>query len=426
MGFVFSCIWLFRIVFCVATNNKNETYMGRRKSMIIFPEVKMTKSGKWYVQYSVRDVQTDKMNRFRIYDGFESCESDDGRISLAQKLIDEYTDKLQKGWTPYVQPKIIYEDHLMYSSQAAMSSRLRSESPTTNAYMSEFIEEKSSEVVSKTYETYVSKLRLFSTYLKDIGKENEIVQLIDNDIIISFMRHIAEKKKLSRSTMDKYQQILYTFFEWLRSRKKIKMENPVTNIPRVGILKDEAAAGLPERFRHRLQAEIEKEDPQLWLCCLLQYYAAIRPGNEMRFLKVKDINFDAKIITIRNYHAKNGRTEAIQMPDALYGWLIKYNIDMAPGDYYVFGNTGVPGTKELGKNSLRMRFNKFRDRLFLPKDVKLYSWKHSGAQELSNMGVNMHEISRHLRHKSITTTEHYTRKRLGPRSSAIKKDFPKI
>ena len=120
----------------------------------------------------------------------------------------------------------------------------------------------------------------------------------------------------------------------------------------------------------------------------MQYYAAIRPGNEMRFLKVKDIDFDTKVITIRNYHAKNGRTEAIQMPDALYDWLIKYDIDMSIQDYYVFGRGGIPGPEALSKNSLRLRFNKFRDRLNLPKDVKLYSIlepKNYPMQELTCM-----------------------------------------
>lgn len=114
------------------------------------------------------------------------------------------------------------------------------------------------------------------------------------------------------------------------------------------------------------------------------------------------------------------------MPDALYNWLIRYNIDLSDQDYYVFGKDGIPGINFLGKNGFRIRFNKFRDRLHLPKDVKLYSWKHSGAQELSDAGVNTYEISKHLRHKSIVTTEHYTRKRLGQRCSAIKHDFPEI
>ncbi|MCL3854758.1 tyrosine-type recombinase/integrase [Parabacteroides sp. GYB001] len=400
--------------------------MSRRKSMVILPEVKVAKSGKWYVQYSVRDPETDKMTRFRIYEGFDDCENEHAKKELGQRLVNEFTDKLKKGWTPYVRPKVLYEDKLMYCNEANLFSRIQHKASSTSMYMSEFLTEKNSEVTPKTYQTYVSKFRLFNLYLKEVGKENEIVQLIDNGVIVSFMKHIAEKKKLSRLTMEKYQQILYTFFEYLRTRKKVIKENPVTNIPRVGILKDEAAAGLPERYRKRLQREIEKEDPQLWLCCLMQYYAAIRPGNEMRFLKVKDIDFDTKVITIRNYHAKNGRTEAIQMPDALYDWLIKYDIDMSIQDYYVFGRGGIPGPEALSKNSLRLRFNKFRDRLNLPKDVKLYSWKHSGAQELSNAGVNMYEISRHLRHKNITTTEHYTRKRLGPRSSAIKHNFPDI
>lgn len=400
--------------------------MSRKKSMVILPEAKVAKNGKWYVQYSVRDPQTDEMKRFRIYEGFEQCINERLRIEYAQQLVNEYTEKLQKGWTPYNQPKVLYEDLLMYANAASMSSRLRHESPSATTYMSEFLEEKKSEITPKTYQTYVSKLRLFNLYLKDQNKDKEMVQLIDNETIVSFMKHIAEKRNLSRLTMDKYQQILYTFFEYLRTRKKVIKENPVTNIPRVGVLKDEAAVGLPERYRHRLQKDIESEDPQLWLCCLMQYYAAIRPGNEMRFLKVRDINFDAKVITIRNYHAKNGRTETIQMPDALYDWLLKYNIDLEPQEHYVFGKMGIPGTEVLGKNSLRMRFNKFRDRLHLPKDVKLYSWKHSGAQELTNADVNMYEISRHLRHKNITTTEHYTRKRLGPRSSAIKHNFPDI
>lgn len=400
--------------------------MSRKKSIVILPEVKVAKNGKWYVQYSVRDPQTDKMNRFRIYEGFDNCVNERARIEFAQRLIDEYTDKLQKGWTPYVRSKVLYADQLMYSNKADLFSRMRHETPSIGIYMSEFIEYKRSEITIKTYQTYVSKLRLFKMYLQEQGKVLEMVQLIDNNLIVSFMKHIAEKKKLSRLTMDKYQQILYTFFEYLRKNKKLIKENPVTNIPRVGILKDEAAAGLPERYRHRLQTEIEKEDPQLWLCCLMQYYAAIRPGNEMRFLKVKDINFDIKVITIRNYHAKNGRTEAIQMPDALYNWLIRYNIDLSAQDYYVFGKDGIPGINALGKNSLRIRFNKYRDRLNLPKDVKLYSWKHSGAQELSDAGVNTYEISKHLRHKSIVTTEHYTRKRLGQRCSAIKHDFPAI
>lgn len=143
----------------------------------------------------------------------------------------------------------------MYCNEANLFSRIQHKASSTSMYMSEFLTEKNSEVTPKTYQTYVSKFRLFNLYLKEVGKENEIVQLIDNGVIVSFMKHIAEKKKLSRLTMEKYQQILYTFFEYLRTRKKVIKENPVTNIPRVGILKDEAVAGLPERYRKRLQRE---------------------------------------------------------------------------------------------------------------------------------------------------------------------------
>lgn len=400
--------------------------MARRKSMVILPTTKVTNKGVWYVQYSVRNPQNGKMIRFRIYEGFDACSDDQARLIHAQKIIDEYTFNLKNGWTPYQDEKIIYEDQLMYSNLAGVTTRLRHCSPNANSYMSEFLCMKQPEIAKKTYDTYKSKFRLFNQYLASIGKENIQVQLINNDLIVSFLKHIAEKKGLSKVTMEKYQQILFTFFEYLKNTKKVIGENPATHIPRVGVIKDQAPTALPERYRRRLQQDIEREDPQLWLCCLFQYYAAVRPGNELRLLKVQDINFEARSITIKNYHAKNNRTETIQMPDALYDWLLKYDIDLAPADHYVFGKKGVPGVQELSKNSLRLRFNKFRDRLHLPKEVKLYSWKHSGAQELNNAGVNMYEISRHLRHKNLQATEHYIRKRLGPRNSAIKHNFPDI
>jgi integrase len=73
-----------------------------------------------------------------------------------------------------------------------------------------------------------------------------------------------------------------------------------------------------------------------------------------------------------------------------------------------------------------MRFNKFRDELNLSKEIKFYSWKHSGASELKDAGANMYEIQRHFRHKSVTTTEQYWRKRLGGTKDNIKKSFPDI
>lgn len=204
------------------------------------------------------------------------------------------------------------------------------------------------------------------------------------------------------------------------------MENPTLNVPRMGKVVDESAPGLSPQIRRALQRKIEKADPQLWLGCAIQYYTAIRPGTEMRLIQLKNINMEARTITIRNYLAKNARTETVDIPSQLHTIFLEWNFENYDQDLYLFGKDGVPGPDPIGKNSLRMRFNKFRDELNLSKEIKFYSWKHSGASELKDAGANMYEIQRHFRHKSVTTTEQYWRKRLGGTKDNIKKSFPDI
>ncbi|MFV0332256.1 MAG: DNA adenine methylase, partial [Dysgonomonas sp.] len=49
---------------------------------------------------------------------------------------------------------------------------------------------------------------------------------------------------------------------------------------------------------------IKKNDEQLYLFCSMIFYCAIRPGTELRLLKIKDINFFTNTITIRGENAK--------------------------------------------------------------------------------------------------------------------------
>lgn len=399
----------------------------RRKQIIILPELKCGADGRWYVQYSSRNPITDEMKRFRLFDGLQDCKTEEERMRIASKIIDEYTEKLTSGWSPFDKPKVIYEDQIMYQNAANVYGRLKNDRITVRTYLSEFIDDKKPEISEKTYQTYVSKLRLFCFYIESIGLINKDISSINNDVIVDYLKVTAKKKNLSRVTMEKYQQILFTFFEWLKDRKKAIKENPVTHIPKVGVIKDNAAAGMPEHFRAKLKNAILPGDPQLWLCCMIQYYTAIRPGNELRNLRISDINFQLANITVKNVHAKNGRTESTDMPDALMDSLInEYHIKNYPQEYYLFGKDGVPGLVPVGKNTLRMRFNKIRDELNLPQEIKLYSWKHSGAQALIESGVNTYDLCRHLRHKNINATEHYLRKRVGQRSSSIKHNFPQI
>ena len=281
------------------------------------------------------------------------------------------------------------------------------------------------EVSHKSYQTYQSKLRIFCEWAEHSGVDKIHVGYITTAHIQEFMRTIAEGKNLSRLTVQKYGQILHSFFEWLIRAKKVMKENPVTDIPRMGRVVDQAPKPIPEQERALLLAAMRKYDRQLWIVCQLEYYCAIRPG-EIRELRVGDVDFENGVIRIPGSISKNRQTETVAMPRQLQKLFQHEGYDRANKAHFLFSSTGQPGTRCLGKNSFRNRFNALRNKLHLSAAYKLYSFKYTGASALVSAGIDTWELQRHMRHKSIDTTEHYVRKNFAVESDTIKNHFPDI
>ena len=170
---------------------------------------------------------------------------------------------------------------------------------------------------------------------------------------------------------------------------------------------------------------MRRNDPQLWLFCQMEYYCAIRP-NELRQLRIQDIDFTRRLIRVSCTISKNRQTELVNMPNQLYDVLIALKVNELAGELYLFSSNGQPGITMLGKNNFRFRFDRIRNRLGLPPEYKLYSFKHTGGVELVNAGVDTWELQRHFRHKSIDTTERYIRRNFAVKSDKIKNHFPDI
>lgn len=379
----------------------------------------------WYVEFSLRVPETGKMERKRIYDGFNNLETYEKRMEHGKNIVKEYTELIKKGEIS-TQKLIEYEDELMFDTNTFKSRKRLGKENTFRVLASDFVKYKRVEVNDKSMQSYKSKLRAFQNYLEKNNLHEKPITVIDNNIFVDFLKDLVVDDDLSRLTIEKYQQMMHSFFKYAITLRKIKMENPTLNVPRMGKVVDESAPGLSPKIRSLLQKKIENTDPQLWLGCAIQYYTAIRPGTEMRLIQLKNINMESRTITVRNFLAKNNRTETVDIPAQLFKLLHLWDLEKYDQELYLFGNNGVPGETPIGKNSLRMRFNKYRDELGLSKEIKFYSWKHSGAAELKDAGANMYEIQRHFRHKSVTTTEKYWRKRLGGTKDEIKNRFPDI
>lgn len=401
--------------------------MGRKKQFLVLPHL-VDAGGDlnkpWFVEYSCRDPRTDKMNRFREYAGFAKIKTAEERYALAEKLVKEIGERLASGWTPYETKKVAYEDELAVQQYACRWGREREEIPTLRMHLSAFLQLKKDTVIAHSYQTYRSKLRIFNEWMEHVGMDKVHVSGITQEHILEFLHYMVRTNDISRRTVKKYEQILHAFFEYL-IRHKLVRNNPVGNLPQMGRVTDEAARPIPDEERRKLLAFMKRNDPQLWIVCQMEYYCAIRP-NELRQLRIRDINLDSGIIRVPSTISKNRKSELVNMPNQLIQLFKSIGIEGYDKDNYLFSVNGLPGKTLLGKNNLRFRFDRIRNKLGLPAEYKLYSFKYTGASALVNAGIDTWELQRHMRHKSIDTTEHYIRKNFAVKSDMIKNKFPDI
>lgn len=403
--------------------------MGRRKKEITWPHVNNCKGNlekQWYVEFVLtHPVSGEKITK-RIYENINQLTTYYERMKAAESIVVEWTLKIKSGWRPWNELKP-FNDALAYRNSQTFSPGLSTDKSYIKPVIAEYLSYKEPQVNKSTIEDYRSKLRQFSFYLESEKSENKQLAYFDNAFMVAFLKKLHEKG-MSRKTITKYRHVLSDLFKFIRKKKKIDIQDPfLDEIPRLGKIVDMSPASIPEIIREKFRRECEQNDPQLWLAINFVYYTAIRPRAELRLLKIKQINFTAHCVTVINELAKNNRTETIDIPDQLYTLLVDvWKLHKMDGELYVFGKSGKPGTKPLGKNTIGHRFVQVRERLGLPSDIKLYSFKHSGAQELLINGANIYEIKDHLRHEYLQTTETYLRKRFGNRNENLKKNFPGI
>jgi integrase len=84
-----------------------------------------------------------------------------------------------------------------------------------------------------------------------------------------------------------------------------------------------------------------------------------------------------------------------------------------------------PAKTPIGINTLRNKFNGYRNSLGVSDAVKLYSFKHTGATMLHMSGnISMRELMDQLRHTRLDATQHYVKKHSGTLNTRIRDKFP--
>jgi site-specific recombinase XerD len=318
-----------------------------RQKLVITPKLndcggKLSKQ--WFVYFSCRNPRTGKMERFRHYDGFSGLSLHD-RHKHAEKLIDHFTRRLKTGWSPFEDsPTAIYDDQIEYKTVAEIYGKKRSKNNLLRSFISEYLEYVKPGVRYSTYCTYKSKLRIMALWLdRENLSKNDIIS-IDETIINSFFRFLIDERNLSAKSLRKYWELLRKLFEYLK-KKNVVYENPVGPMPPCNRINDNTARPIMRSDIEKFKAEIQK-DPELWLAVQFEYYCGLRPGHEMREMKIKDIDFVAGTIHVTRERAKNWQARVVTIPYQFLQQLREqYCLQDLNREYYIFGQNGCPGPK---------------------------------------------------------------------------------
>lgn len=401
-----------------------------RKKMIILPQLNNCGGNlteKWFIFYSVRIPGSGKLKRKKESAGINKFHDAQSRTRAAEKLIEEYTAKLKSGWSPWEEDKrVIYDDQLEYDHITRIYGKKRAENKTIRYWGSKYIEHLSGKLDEDgTLPTYKSKLRIFAQWIDAHQGEGNDAAYITNQTIIAFFRWLIDEQKRSGKTIHDYRYILAGLFEWM-IKQKIFLNNPVHDLPECTRITDQAPAPI-NPFDIEIFKEELKNDQQLWLAVQFQYYCAIRPGKELRKLKIKDIDFARGQVTVIRTQAKTNVTRTVVIPNNFL-FILKEEFHLMTYDrnFYVFGKEGIPGTLYLGKNNMRYRWNAIRKKLKMPLEYKFYSWKHTGGVQASLSGIPDSHIQRQMGHTSIETTSRYLRKMTGFQSDFLRNKYPEL
>jgi integrase len=405
--------------------------MARRIKLIRLPHLNDAGgdiSKQWYVEYAVRNPKSDRMERFRIYEGL-SEPSAEKRLVQAEKIIKEYTAKLQRGWTPFAASgKHIYQDELLYSEVAKVYGKARAGNGTIRMYASEWLKKIEASVnPDGTLPTYKGKFRLFCNWLDSRGYGENDVTYISNKIILEFFDFIIDKRQYSGNTVGKYKQILTSLFNSIIDKGKIT-ENPVRNIRTCKRINDHTPRPIMDVDISEFRDKIKLCDPQLWLAICFQYYCFLRPGKEVRLMQIKQIDFARGTINVDRELSKTKRPKTVTIPFVFLKELRnEWRLNTYPRDYYIFSKNGEPGPVPIGKNNMRYRFNNYREKLNMPEEYKFYSWKHTGNCRADDCPeISTRDMQKQNGHSSINITENYIKNKFGSISRSIQEHFPDI
>ena len=366
---------------------------------------------KWFVCYYTPDYITGKLKKNKYYGEINKYLTIDERLAECERiklLILDNKELPNFRGARRMQPKQIKRN---FASVVEL--------------MRDALNQRKYEIDALTLSGYNSMIVSFELWLTSSGLNDVTIGAFDETMARAFLFHL-KKNGCANKTHNNYKVILGSLWEVIARKLKseIKIENYWKEIKSLKKNTKPYRAYNAE-LETMICNELPNFDNQLWLFVQLTHYCFIR-GSENRYLKIENIDLYNRIITIPADIAKTKKQRTVVIPNDLYNYLISLNLEQFANDAYLFSIKGFPSAQSVSVNHFRNKWNKFKKLKSIPKDYKLYAWKHTGFIKSLQNGVSLKEIQLQAGHHSLDQVDEYLASMNVQSIENLRNSFPKI
>jgi site-specific recombinase XerD len=241
----------------------------------------------------------------------------------------------------------------------------------------------------RTVETYLGAVRRFAIHY------GQSPDRLGSEEVRAYLLHLIEERKLAASSVNQALSALRFFY-----LDVLGCELAVARLPRPK-RQDRLPVVLTEAEVARLLAAPMSLKHRAVLMTL--YSAALRLGEAIH-LQPGDIDSAAMVIRIRQ--GKGGRDRTVMLAGKLLLVLRVYWKIYRPGRWLFYGKEKE---RPLDARTVQKAMARATKAAGLRKQVTPHTLRHSSATHLMEQGASLRHIQELLGHKSLRTTQRYTR-----------------
>lgn len=357
---------------------------NQKTNLEMISKIEMKQSGaRWHVEYRELIPETGKYARRRVYGDVNREKDLDKRKVLLNDLYQE-----------------------ILTGICTRITNLKTGESEIKKYILAYLSDKQSSLSRSSIKNMSLALKYFYKFLLQNNYHLTPIHGIRKNHIHEFRVYLT--RITGNRSVNNHISFVSSFFQYyIDNFDDVLFKNPVKGLHKLPTSSETHVAYTDQQKRDYFEY-MRVNDPILLLYCKFIGLGFTR-CEETRHIRVADIDFDRKTITLWAGKAKTGKRINKPMLNVFNNMLIDAGIHKAPASHFVFSRTGGPGEKQCGKNYFRKRFKILKDKFLLTKKYSIYGFRHTTASEMIDNNAPWREVMKYTGHTTMASFEAYTK-----------------